>query len=364
MPDFERRRQRLRRRLRRARVPGLLVTDFTNVTYLTGFTGDDSYLLITDHETLLLSDSRFTQQLSEECPEVKATIRTSGVSMADSVRRVVRAAKLSRLGIEAGSMTVGLYQQLSEELEGVAFVPTTQEVEELRAIKDRDEVRSIRVAVELAQRAFGVIRAALRPEQTEQDLAAALEQQIRNFGGSGCSFTPIVGVGPRAALPHAVLSDRQIGESDFVLIDWGARQSLYVSDLTRMLVTAKIPPKLESVYHVVLQAQQAGIDAIKPGVTMEDVDAAARSVIEQAGYGKRFGHGLGHGIGLQVHEMPRLAAGQKKPLRAGMVVTVEPGIYLPGWGGVRIEDDVLVTRSGCEVLSTLSREFADCVVTL
>ncbi len=363
MPDFERRRERLRRRLRRAGVTGLLITDFTNVTYLTGFTGDDSYLLLTVGDTLLLSDFRFTQQLSEECPELKTVIRTSGVSMIETLQRAVRSCKINRLGIEAGSMTVSLYQQLSERLEGVELVATTGEVEQLREIKDREEIQAIRRAVDLAQRAFGVIRAALRPEQTEKDLAAALEHQIRCFGGSGCSFTPIVGVGPRAALPHAVLSDRQVGESDFVLVDWGARDALYVSDLTRMLVTAKIPPKLETVYQIVLQAQQAGIDAIKPGVTMEDVDAAARQVIEQAGYGKRFGHGLGHGIGLQVHEMPRLAAGQKKPLKAGMVVTVEPGIYLPGWGGVRIEDDVLVTRSGREVLSTLSREFADCVAT-
>ncbi|MCH5377551.1 MAG: Xaa-Pro peptidase family protein [Planctomycetes bacterium] len=362
MPDFERRRDRLRRLMKQAGADSMLVTNFTNVTYLTGFTGDDSYLLVSASGDLMLSDFRYIQQLAEECPGLETSIRKAGTEISEDVGKAVQAGKFRRLAVEAASMTVALHAQLSAKLSGVELIPTTQLVEHLREIKDREEIAAIRDAILMAERAFAVVRASLRPEQTEKEIGYELENQIRRFGGSRCSFTPIVGVGPRGALPHATLSDRRVGESDFVLIDWGARGPLYVSDLTRILVTGKIPPKLEAIYGVVLRAQQAGIAAIRPGAVMQDVDAAARKVIEDAGYGKRFGHSLGHGIGLQVHELPRLAARQERKLKAGMVVTVEPGIYLPGWGGVRIEDDILVTRTGHEVLSNVPREFADCVL--
>ena len=235
-------------------------------------------------------------------------------------------------------------------------------VESLREVKDREEVAQIRAAIDLAERAFAVVRAGLRPDHTEKEIAHGLEHQIRLFGGTGCSFTPIVGVGPRGALPHARLSNHRVEESDFVLIDWGARGELYVSDLTRVLVTGRISPKLERVYGVVLKAQEAAIAAIRPGAVLKDIDATARKVIEDAGLGRYFTHGLGHGIGLEIHEGPRFAPNQERELKAGMVVTVEPGVYLPQWGGIRIEDDILVTRTGCEVLSRAAKELGDCVL--
>jgi Xaa-Pro aminopeptidase len=176
------------------------------------------------------------------------------------------------------------------------------------------------------------------------------------------SFQTIVAVGPRAALPHARPTSRRIGESDFTLIDWGVNEGLYVSDLTRVLARARISPKLRKLYGVVLKAQLAGIEAIRPGATCEEVDRVARGVIEKAGYGKEFGHGLGHGIGLEIHEAPRLAQGQPLELKPGMIVTVEPGIYFPDWGGIRIEDDVLVTRNGHEVLTSVPKELDECLV--
>jgi Xaa-Pro aminopeptidase len=186
---------------------------------------------------------------------------------------------------------------------------------------------------------------------------------VRLFGGTCGAFPSIVGVGPRAALPHGrPVRDSRIGDYDFVLIDWGARGRLYHSDLTRVLATAKLSPQLQKVYGVVLNAQRSAIAAIRPGAVMKDVDRAARKVIEDAGFGPQFGHSLGHGIGLAVHEQPRLAPDQDRPLAAGMVVTVEPGIYLPEWGGVRIEDDVLVTADGCEVLTGVAKELEECVV--
>lgn len=362
MTRYAQRRDRVRRQLRTLGADGMLITNFINVTYLTGFTGDDSYLLVQPGQDLLLTDPRYTQQLSEECPELELAVRQPGTEILTLVERVVKSARRQHVAFEGGSLTVATLSRLTRGLEQVDWVATEGVVEQLREIKDADEVAEIREAISLAERAFAVVRAGLRPEQTEKEIAYELENQIRRFGGSRCSFTPIVGVGPRGALPHATLSDHRVGESDFVLIDWGARGRLYMSDLTRILVTGKISPKLERIYEVVLRAQAAGIAAIRPGVVLKDVDAAARKVIEDAGYGPRFGHGLGHGFGLEIHEAPRFAANQERPVKAGMVVTVEPGIYLPGWGGVRIEDDILVTRTGHEVLSHVPKELGACVV--
>ena len=282
--------------------------------------------------------------------------------MLESVAEVIRKAKVRRLGIEGDSMTVSLRDRIADKLPKLEIVATSGLVERLRQIKDKEEVAQIRRAVRLAEKAFVVIRAALRPEMTEKQVADELEYQLRRFGASRSGFPTIVAVGPRAALPHASPGGREIGSSDFVLIDWGADGGLYKSDLTRVLVTGRISPKLERIYRVVFSAQQKAIAAIRPGVVACDVDRAAREVISKAGFDRHFGHGLGHGFGLEVHEAPRLAANSRVELEPGMVVTVEPGIYLPGWGGVRIEDDVLVTRSGHEVLSSVPRELEAAVV--
>jgi Xaa-Pro aminopeptidase len=353
---------KLRKLMRRVDVPALLVTKSVNVTYLTGFTGEDSYLLVSPNEATILSDFRFITQLQEECPGFEVEIRHQGESLLQRVADVVQAGKFGQLGVEGEAITLGSYQRLEQLLPKKRLGATSGLVEQLRQVKDRDEVQAIRDSVYLAQRAFEVIRARLQGGQTEQQITAELEYQIRQFGGTGCSFPPIVAVGTRAALPHAVPTQRRVEESDFVLIDWGAKATHYASDLTRLVVTGKISPKLERIYGVVLTAQQRAIEAIRPGVRMSDVDGAARNVIAQAGFGKHFGHGLGHGIGLEIHEAPRLAVRQEQPLLAGMVVTVEPGIYLSGWGGVRIEDDVLVTRDGHEVLSDVPKELDCCVV--
>jgi len=359
MSHHEARRQRLCRLLRQADLATLLVTDVTNVTYLTGFTGDASYLLVTPDGPIVLSDRRFTTQLEDECPGLNLEIRGPGTTMLELVAKVVRRARLARIGVEADSMSVGLFDALGQRLLKVAWVRTSGLVERLRMIKDREETRRIRRAAWQARRGFEVVRASLRPEQTEAQVAAALENQLRLFGAKGVGFPSIVAVGPRSALPHASPTSARIGASDFTLFDWGANEGLYVSDLTRIVVTGRISPKLQRIYGVVLNAQTAAIAAVRPGATCAEVDAVARRVISRAGYGSAFGHGLGHGIGLQVHEAPRLAGGQDTVLRPGMVVTVEPGIYLPGWGGVRIEDDVLVTRTGFRVLTNAPRHLIE-----
>jgi Xaa-Pro aminopeptidase len=356
------RRNRLRKLLGPTGADALLVTNFKNVTYLTGFTGDDSYLLVTHDGETLVTDPRYTTQLAEECPGLKLRIRAPGERMLPVVSDIVAGAKVKRLGIEAHSATVGLERSLAEALPKTELLPTDGLVEQLRIVKDRDEVKQTRLACRQAERAFEVVRGLIQPQMTERDLAAELEYQACKFGAKALSFPAIVAVGPRAALPHATPTAQPLDASDFTLVDWGVNSGLYMSDLTRIIVTGRISPKLRKVYGVVLAAQLAAIDAIRPGRTCEQVDRVARKIISKAGFGPAFGHGLGHGTGLEIHEAPRLAVGQKTRLRPGMIVTVEPGIYLPGWGGVRIEDDVLVTRTGHEVLSNVPKQMDDCLL--
>jgi Xaa-Pro aminopeptidase len=362
MSSFVARRKRLRALIKKAEADALLVTNFTNVTYLTGFTGDDSYLLATLNGESLVTDPRYTTQLEEECPGLVLEIREPGVTMLQGVGAAVKRAKVERVGLEGTSATVSFQQSLMKALPSVKIVVTENLVERLRIVKDRDEVEATRVACQQARRAFDVVRAGLTSDMTELDVAAELEYQARRFGAKALSFPAIVAVGPRAALPHARPTSRRLSESDFTLIDWGVNSGLYMSDLTRIIVTGKISPKLRKIYGVVLKAQLAAIGAIRPGLTGEEVDRVARRIITRAGFGKAFGHGLGHGTGLEIHEAPRLAVGQKTKLRPGMIVTVEPGVYVPGWGGVRIEDDVLVTRTGHEVLSDVPKQLEDCIV--
>ena len=360
--DFQSRRDRLRKAFRKAGADALLVTDFTNVTYLTGFTGDDSYLLVRRDGEIVLSDPRYVTQLDEECPGLDLQIRPPGVSMLQAVVRAVRTAKIAKLGIEGDSMTVGLHDQLAEKLPKTELVATSGLVEQLRLTKDAEEIERLRRAIWQAERAFAVIRSTLRPEMSEKQVADELEHQFRLFGAKDAAFPSIIAVGPRGALPHAVPTKKRVGDDDFVLIDWGANEGLYCSDLTRVLVTGKISPKFERIYRVVLEAQTRAIAAIRPGAVGHEVDNVARAFITKAGFGRRFRHGLGHGLGMLVHEEPRLAVKNQTVLRPGMVVTVEPGIYLPGWGGIRIEDDVLVTRSGHEVLTHAPKELEEMVV--
>lgn len=355
MNNFLKRRDRLRKSLRQHGAGAVLVTNSTNVRYLTGFTGDDSYLLVSGDGDLLLSDPRFEEQIEEECPSLATFIRQPGELLLEVTVRELKKLRLRNLAIEADSLSVSVFDHWQKELNVGPLVKGSGLVEALRVVKDKDEVQRIRRAIDVAQRVFSSIRAQLTERQTERDVANEIERLTRALGGSACAFKPIVAVGARAALPHAVPGASALGSSPFVLIDWGAIVDGYRSDLTRVLATCKIPPKFAKVYDVVLDAQSAAIAALKPGVMVSEVDRIAREVVEQAGMGPRFNHGLGHGIGLDIHEAPRLGKNYDRALEAGMVVTVEPGVYYPGWGGVRIEDDILITDNGHEVLSSLPR---------
>jgi Xaa-Pro aminopeptidase len=363
-PHIKKRLRKLRAEIKQTGVSAILVTNIKNVCYLTGFTGSAGYLFVTAKTEILLSDSRYSSQLQDQCPGLEVDIRDANSTMLDSVERVARQSGFGSIAYESESLTKSEFDRIESRLIGVELVTSSGVVEGLRAIKDKTEIAAIRKSIQVTQRAFEVIRSQMTPDQSELQIAHNLEHQMRAFGAKGCAFDPIVGVGSRSALPHGQPSKKRIGDSPFVLIDWGAEVDLYMSDLTRVLITAKIPAKLRKIYEIVLKSQLAAIRKIRPGVACKAVDSAARKVIESAGFGPQFGHGLGHSFGLEIHESPYMSPIHEGTLKAGMVITVEPGIYVPDFGGVRIEDDILVTPDGHEVLSNLPRQIDECTVDL
>ncbi len=363
--NFKQRRSNLKKAIKsHSGASAFLVTNIKNICYLTGFTGSSAYLLVTPKRDYLLSDTRYQSQLQTEVSGLEIEIRDSSTTMLQLTQRIVKSLKCDAILFESDSISKSDFDRFESELQGIELIGTSGLVEELRAIKDKSEIEAIRKSIDVNQRAFNVIRAQLTSEQTERTVAHNLEHQMRDFGAKGCAFDPIVGVGPRAALPHGRPSEKRIGESPIVLIDWGAEVDLYLSDITRVLVTGKITARFAKIYNVVLKAQLAAIKKIRPGANLKTIDSTARRIIENAGFGKYFGHSLGHSFGLEIHEKPNLSPASKGTLEAGMVVTVEPGIYIPSFAGVRIEDDVLVTPDGFEVLTDLPKELDSCTVDL
>lgn len=345
------RRKRLQSLLKQAGLESMLVTAEANVRYLTGFTGDSTYLLIEKGRPVLISDRRYETQVAEECPGVDAVIRPPDLMLAQAAGRAVASLGTASVGFEPAATSYALYTALSKEAPQAQLTPTEGLVEKLRAVKDEEEIADIRLAVRLAIDGIESLRPSLVAGRTERECAFALESLLRSRGAAGFAFAPIIAVGDRAAMPHYHAGDRTVGESPLVLVDWGAETyDRYRSDLTRTYFTGPATAEMRRVYDVVLEAQRQAIGAIRPGVATREIDAVARKVIAEAGYGE-LSHGLGHGFGLEIHEQPRLAPNDPHVLEANMVVTVEPAIYIRGQFGVRIEDDVLVTPEGCEVLS-------------
>ncbi len=357
------RRDKIRNSLKKRRLNAFLVTHPINVRYLTGFTGGDSFLVIKPEGDILLSDSRFTIQIEEESPGLETFIRNSATSLCQAAAKTLGLKTFGTLGVESRSMTIARHTALLDALSTWQAVPIDGLVEEFRQIKDRGEVAQIRKAVDVAHRAFVDLRESLRPGATEIEIRNDLEYRMRVRGAEEKSFPTIVGAGPRAALPHAVPGTTTWDSQSHLLIDWGALVDGYMSDLTRVLIREPKDRKLRKIYETVLQAQRAAIAAIRPGKTGGEIHDVAHAVIKDAGYGKHFTHGLGHAVGMEIHESTRFAPGHATVLKPGMVMTVEPGIYLKDWGGVRIEDDILITRTGCEILSRhVPREFDEMVI--
>ncbi|MCE9532383.1 MAG: Xaa-Pro peptidase family protein [Planctomycetes bacterium] len=361
MNHHARRRQRFARLLKDEKLGAFLVTNPLNALYLTGFTGGSSFVIITSKRTILVTDTRFSIQVAEECPDLETAIRGPNKTTCQLAAEVLEKLGLQTVGVESQHLTIANFDALENFAKSIDFVAKNGLVESLRVIKDESEITAIREAIEYGKRAFKMMQAMLSATDTEKEVADALDSYIRRAGGHGTSFETIVAVGDRSALPHCPPSSRRIAEGDFMLVDWGARGPLYTSDLTRVIRSPffaerkgrqRVESKLQKIYTVVLQAQRRAIAAVRPGVAAKDVDAATRSYIADAGYGNAFNHGLGHGIGLQVHEGPDIRSTSTDVLEAGMVFTLEPGVYIEGFGGVRLEDNILVTPDGCEVLSS------------
>lgn len=338
----------MRAALGRGGPSALLLTHLPNVRWLCGFTGSAGSLLVLPREVFFLTDFRYRLQGAREVSVARGIECTGGSTGAIATQ--VRRARVKRLAFEADRLTVAAHGELAAALPGVELVPLRGTVERLRAVKDPGEIAAIRRAIAIAGRSIAIASRRLQGK-SEREVAELLRTAISREGGDAEAFPTIVASGKRSALPHAVPTRRVIGGSDLVIIDFGVRLDGYCSDMTRSFSRSRWDKDSKSIYRIVADAQRAAIETIAPGVDASDVDAAAREVIERAGYGKHFGHGTGHGVGLEVHESPTLSPKSGDKLEPGMVVTVEPGIYLNNLGGVRIEDMVLVTRTGKEVMS-------------
>jgi Xaa-Pro aminopeptidase len=334
----------------------LLVTDLVNVRYLTGYTGSNGLAIIGNGLRRFLTDFRYASQVEREVPDEWARAMTVQDLMAAVPEQLAEGT--TRLGFDDADLSVRAHAKLAEAIPGVELVPAGGMVEALRAIKDDLEVARIRAAAQLADEALDEVLEHGLTGRTEREVAFALEMAMRRRGADRVAFDSIVAAAEHGALPHATPRDVPIPRDVLVTIDWGAQHEGYCSDCTRTFATGEgIGAEARAVYALVQQAQQAALDAVRPGPTGKELDAVAREIIDAAGHEEHFGHGLGHGVGLAVHEGPRLSRrGGDAVVVAGNVVTVEPGVYLPGRLGVRIEDLVVVTREGRDVLSTLPKD--------
>lgn len=354
--DYEGRQSRLRDWLIKEELLGLYVSKITNIRYLCGFTGSSGHLLVSPEGSRFLSDERYRTQAAQEVQGADFDIYGVPDEMGPALAKGAGDLKISKVGFEAEHMPVVGLEKLEGYLEGIQLVPTVGSVEALRRVKEPEEIVMIREAAALADRGFAHIVQRIEVGKSERELALDLEFFMRGNGAEGVSFDLIVAAAERSALPHAHATDREVEKGRIVLFDLGCKIAGYCSDLTRTVIVGPIDDRHRETYELVLSAQQAGLEAIRPGAAGAEVDGAARKVIDDAGAGQAFGHGLGHGVGLEVHEAPTLRRTSTDILEPGNVVTDEPGVYFPGWGGVRIEDLVLVTAEGRDVLSAAPKE--------
>jgi Xaa-Pro aminopeptidase len=354
MPRHQERTAELRRRLDRLGLGSYWVVNELNVRYLSGFAGDDATLLVTPERSVLITDSRYVEEAERSAAADEVVSRHR--RMAPTVAALCGSLGVGRLAFAAKNLPYAGYMALKDAAPALDLMAGRKGiVEAMRRRKDADEVAAIRRALTAAQEAFQAVLPEVRAGQTERDLAALLEYEMRLRGAEKASFDIICAADERASVPHAVTGGAELRPGGMLLVDWGARRDGYCCDLTRMVCVDRIPKAAEDLAEVVLEAQEAVFGQLRPGRKCAEADAAGRAVVAKAGYGHRFGHGMGHGVGLAVHEDPRLGPGSDTVLLPGMVVTVEPGIYLPGRTGVRIEEMVLITPDGHEVLSDLPR---------
>ncbi|UQD52708.1 Xaa-Pro dipeptidase [Bacillus methanolicus] len=345
--------KKLRSAIEKLGIDGILITNSYNRRYMTNFTGSAGVVLISTENAQFITDFRYIEQATKQC-EGYEIVQHKG-SLPDEVAKQVKKLGIKKLGFEQDHLSYSSFKAYEKAI-GAELVPVSGVVEKLRLIKTESEIKILKEAADIADAAFKYILEFIRPGVTELEVSNELEFFMRKAGAISSSFDIIVASGYRSALPHGVASDKIIETGDFVTLDFGAYYKGYVSDITRTVAVGKPDDKLKEIYGIVLEAQLRGLAGIKPGMTGKEADALTRNFIAQKGYGENFGHSTGHGIGLEVHEGPALSIKSDTVLEPGMVVTVEPGIYIPGLGGVRIEDDTLITKDHNETLNHSTKE--------
>ncbi len=349
--------EKLRAMIAERRIDALLVTDIDNVFYLSGFTGSTAALVVTAQDSHILVDPRYSVQARAECPATQVHDYT-GKSTIAAAAELINELQPSTVGYESDNLTVSAFRALRKSVRRSTVLRTTRGmVEKLRRVKDEHELGLIRKAAGIVDRTYEHVLTEIRPGITEKDLALIIDSTMRRLGADKEGFDTIAASGPNSACPHASPTDAVLQNGQFVKMDFGARYQRYNSDITRTVFLGKPTAEHRKVYQTVLDAQLRAIEAIAPGKAGKDIDAIARDYIASQGYGDKFGHGLGHGLGIAVHDGPGLSTTSDIVLEPGMVMTVEPGIYIEGWGGVRIEDDVIVTESGVEIITSAPKAF-------
>ncbi len=343
--------------LKKNRIDCLLVTEITHVHYLSGFSGSNGMVLLVPPKAYFLTDFRYMVQAQKEVKSCNVIIADR--ELTSELPKLPVFSRKVRLGVESAFVSLKLQAKLKELLPRVDFRAAENLVESLMLVKDGEEIRRIKKAVRISDQAFSEILDYLKPGIREKDIALELEYIMRTSGADGVAFNTIVASGQRSSMPHGIASNRKLRKGDFVTMDFGASFQGYASDITRTVVLGKATSKQKKIYEIVLGAQKKACRSVKPGIACSRLDAVAREEIMKAGYGDNFGHGLGHGIGMAVHDQPVLNPRSSDTLREGMVITIEPGVYIPNWGGVRIEDDVLVTSSGGQVLSKSPKDLLE-----
>ena len=336
----------------------LLLTSPYSLRYHTGFSGGEGVALMSKRGNYLFVDSRYTEAAEKET-ENFTVIEFGGGKRNQEIAQRIEEWKISSLGYEEETMTVSEYQSLKEFLKVEEWVGCSRELRELRMVKSEDELSVLRKAEQIGVDAYLAVLPQIKEGMTENELAAELEYQMRKRGAEGTSFETIAISGKKTSMPHGKPDNKKIEYGDLITMDFGCKYQGYCSDMTRTVVLGKASEEQKKIYETVRLAQETGLGAIRPGITGKESDGAARKVIEAAGFGKYFGHSLGHGVGLEIHELPNLSPMSELVLKPGMVVTCEPGIYVPEFGGVRIEDMVCVTENGCENFTHLAKELIE-----
>ena len=342
-----------------AHVDGLLVSSLPNIRYLTGFSGTSALLFVTGRVTVLVTDFRYQTQVAHEVGDLARVTIESQSLWTGLWQQLGQLPQVQVAGFESAHLLHRDFQRLLEAGSRWQWRPTVDLVETLRERKDADEVALIEQAADVATHALEQTLSAVAAGMTEFEVAGTLEKALRDAGSEGFPFPSIVASGPRSALPHARSSERRVNRGDFLLLDFGAEAGGYCADVTRTVVVGAASDEQRAVYEIVRVANERAVAAVRPGMSGREADAVARGYIERCGYGDLFGHSLGHGLGLEVHEAPRLARTAEGALPEGAVVTIEPGVYRPGWGGVRIEDDVHLTLQGARVLTRFTRDLLE-----